>query len=68
VGGVRTGRITTAGSVEAGGVRAQHVGIVIMDGLPMPLLGMSFLSRFDMLLDRGDVELRDGVIRRLKTT
>ena len=58
-GGVRTGRITGAASVEAGGVRAQHVTVVIMDGLPMPLLGMSFLSRFDILLDRDGVELRE---------
>lgn len=56
-GGVRTGAITTADLVEAGGLQARHVTVVILDAVVEPLLGMSFLTRFEMRMDRRGIEL-----------
>jgi clan AA aspartic protease (TIGR02281 family) len=55
-GGVRSAKLTTLDRVELQGVRATRVPAAIMGDLPNDvdgLLGLSFLSRFQIQIDRG---------------
>lgn len=59
-GGVRAARLTVVDQLELQGARANHVEVAICDGLPEEvdgLLGMSFLSRFDVTMSSADGRL-----------
>ena len=52
--GISSARLTTVDLVDVGGVKASRVNVAIIDGLPDDLdglLGLSFLSRFEIHLD-----------------
>ena len=57
--GLQSAKTTVVDLVEAGGLTARHVPIVTYERLATgPLLGMSFLSRFDIVITEGAMELK----------
>jgi clan AA aspartic protease (TIGR02281 family) len=57
--GVAAGNLTVLDKIELQGVRANRVGAVVVDGLASVdgLLGMSFLTRFDVRHNAGVLEI-----------
>jgi clan AA aspartic protease (TIGR02281 family) len=58
-GGIRQAQATSADLVEAGALRARYVPLVVSDDLTEPLLGMSFLSRFDVSINTSGIEVQE---------
>ncbi|HYV45950.1 MAG TPA: aspartyl protease family protein [Myxococcaceae bacterium] len=59
-GGIRPARLTVVDQIDLQGARARHVEVAVVDTLPDGvdgLLGLSFLSRFEMTLRPGDGRL-----------
>ena len=48
------GEIVTLKSVEVGGIRAENVRAMVLEGSRLSLLGQSFLARVDQVNMAGD--------------
>jgi clan AA aspartic protease (TIGR02281 family) len=57
--GIGAGQVTSAALVEAGSLQTRNVAVVVINDLPQPLLGMSFLSRFDIVSNVRGMEIRE---------